>query len=60
LRELQNLYESILGTSLDRRNFRKRFFLMDWLIDVNELEKDVPHRPGRLYRFNRAQFNGRH
>lgn len=60
LRELQNLYESILGTSLDRRNFRKRFFLMDWLIDVNELEKDVPHRPGRLYRFNRARFNGRH
>ena len=29
LRELQNLYEAILGTKMDRRNFRKKFFLMD-------------------------------
>jgi 8-oxo-dGTP diphosphatase len=57
LRELQTLYESILGTKLDRRNFRKKFFLMDWLIDVNELEQDVPHRPGKLYRFNAAKFS---
>ena len=51
LRQLQSLYESILGTSLDRRNFRKKFFLMDWLEDLNELEVDVPHRPGKLYKF---------
>ena len=50
LRELQNLYEAILGTKLDRRNFRKKFFLMDWLEDMEEMEKDVPHRPGKLYR----------
>ncbi|HUR11953.1 MAG TPA: NUDIX domain-containing protein [Flavitalea sp.] len=52
LRELQNLYEAILGIKLDRRNFRKKFFLMDWLIDINEMEQDVPHRPGKLYKFN--------
>jgi 8-oxo-dGTP diphosphatase len=57
LRELQNLYESILGVKLDRRNFRKRFFLMDWLIDVNELEQNVPHRPGKLYMFNATKFS---
>ena len=57
LRELQNLYESILGVKMDRRNFRKKFFLMDWLEDVNELEQDVPHRPGKLYRFNSAKFS---
>lgn len=57
LRELQILYESIHGTKLDRRNFRKKFFLMDWLVDVNELEQDVPHRPGKLYRFNAAKFS---
>lgn len=51
LRELQTLYEAILGTKLDRRNFRKKFFLMDWLEDLNELEEDVPHRPGKLYRY---------
>jgi 8-oxo-dGTP diphosphatase len=57
LRELQNLYESILGVKMDRRNFRKKFFLMDWLEDVNELEQDVPHRPGKLYRFNSTRFS---
>ena len=25
---------------------------MDWLIDLDELESDVSHRPGKLYRFN--------
>ena len=57
LRELQNLYESILGVKMDRRNFRKKFFLMDWLEDMNELEQDVPHRPGKLYRFKAAKFS---
>jgi 8-oxo-dGTP diphosphatase len=57
LRELQNLYEAILGVKLDRRNFRKKFFLMDWLVDMNELEQDVPHRPGKLYRFNAGKFS---
>ncbi len=52
LRELQNLYEAILGLTLDRRNFRKKFFAMDFLIDVNEYEHDVPHRPGKLYKFD--------
>lgn len=57
LRELQSLYESILGTKLDRRNFRKKFFLMEWLIDADEFEIDVPHRPGRLYKFNNSKFS---
>lgn len=52
LRELQNLYEAILGVSLDRRNFRKKFASMDLLIDINEMEQDVPHRPGKLYKFD--------
>ena len=52
LRELQNLYEAILGVSLDRRNFRKKFASMDLLIDTNEMEQDVSHRPGKLYQFN--------
>jgi 8-oxo-dGTP diphosphatase len=52
LRELQSLYESILNTKMDRRNFRKKFFLMNWLTDLEELETDVSHRPGKLYKFN--------
>lgn len=50
LRELQDLYEAILGVELDRRNFRKRITLKNWLVDLNEMEEDVPHRPGKLYK----------
>ena len=56
LRELQNLYEAILNVKLDRRNFRKKFFSMDLLEDTDELEIDVPHRPGKLYRFNYDKY----
>ncbi len=56
LRELQNLYEAILNIKLDRRNFRKKFFSMDFLIDLDEVETDVPHRPGKLYKFDYAKY----
>lgn len=56
LRELQNLYESILDTKMDRRNFRKKFFAMDLLTDLKEMERDVPHRPGKLYQFNFKKY----
>ncbi len=59
LRELQNLYEAILNVKMDRRNFRKKFFTMDLLIDLNEVEQDVPHRPGKLYKFNYEKFEKR-
>ncbi|MBL0305167.1 MAG: NUDIX hydrolase [Chitinophagaceae bacterium] len=49
LRELQELYEAILGVELDRRNFRKKIAIKDWLLDIDEMENDVPHRPGKLY-----------
>ena len=50
LRELQELYQAILDVELDRRNFRKKIAIKDWLVDLNEMEEDVPHRPGKLYR----------
>ena len=56
LRELQNLYEAILGIKLDRRNFRKKFFSMDFLVDLDEIEQNVPHRPGKLYKFNYEKY----
>jgi 8-oxo-dGTP diphosphatase len=56
LRELQNLYEAILGVKLDRRNFRKKFFSMDLLEDTQEYEADVPHRPGKLYKFSYDKY----
>ena len=49
LRELQEVYEAILGTKLDRRNFRKKIAVKDWLQDLNEMETNLSHRPGKLY-----------
>ncbi len=62
LRELQELYEAILGYELDRRNFRKKISIKDWLTDINEMETDVPHRPGKLYKLkaeHRKRSSGR-
>lgn len=59
LRELQNLYEAILNVKMDRRNFRKKFFAMDFLVDMEEIEKNVPHRPGKLYKFDYAKYEKR-
>ncbi|HVB04277.1 MAG TPA: NUDIX domain-containing protein [Chitinophagaceae bacterium] len=56
LRELQNLYEAILDVKLDRRNFRKKIMSMGLLIDLNEMEDDVPHRPAKLYKFDAEAF----
>ncbi len=53
LRELQELYEAILNISLDRRNFRKKISIKDWLVDIDEMETDVPHRPGKLYKLRK-------
>jgi 8-oxo-dGTP diphosphatase len=50
LRELQELYQAILGFELDRRNFRKKISIKEWLDDIGEMENDVPHRPGKLYK----------
>ncbi|MBM3432879.1 MAG: NUDIX hydrolase [Bacteroidetes bacterium] len=49
LRNLQELYESVLGETLDRRNFRKKIAVKEWLQETGEMERSVLHRPGRLY-----------
>ena len=58
LRELQELYQAILDIDLDRRNFRKKIAIKDWLVDLNEMEQDVPHRPGKLYTL-KPEFKGK-
>lgn len=57
LRQMQNIYESILNINLDNRNFRKKIRLMDFLIPLSEKEKDVNHKPAQLYRFNKHKYS---
>lgn len=53
LSQLQRLYEIILGEELDKRNFRKKVSRMKYLVPLNEKQKGVPHKPARLYAFDR-------
>ena len=56
LTELQHLYEAILETKLDKRNFRKKILTMDLLVDLEETQEGVAHRPARLYQFDRNRY----
>lgn len=56
LTELQHLYEAILKTKLDKRNFRKKILSMHLLIDLNEMQEGVPHRPAKLYQFDKKRY----
>jgi len=56
LTQLQHLYETILQRELDKRNFRKKVLSLGLLVELDELEKDVPRRRARLYRFDRKKY----
>src|SRR5690554_1433722 len=52
LRQLQTLYEAIVGQMLDKRNFRKRMLRNKFLIPLDEKEVNVSHKPAQYYRFD--------
>lgn len=56
LSQLQKLYEVILGTDLDKRNFRKKVSNMPYVVPINEKEKGVSHKPARYYIFNKKVY----
>jgi len=56
LTKLQHLYEAILEEKLDKRNFRKKILSMDFLIDLNQLQEGVAHRPAKLYKFDPDRY----
>lgn len=57
LTQLQRLYEIVLGTELDKRNFRKKILSMDLLVETDEVEQGVRHRAARLYKFDRRKYD---
>ncbi len=56
LSQMQKIYEVILGTTFDKRNFRKKILSMKYLIPLNEKQVGVAHKPARLYIFNREVY----
>ena len=54
LSELQSVYETILGESLDKRNFRKRVRNLPCIEETGERFRAGKHRPARLFRVTRS------
>ncbi len=56
LRQLQGLYESIVGSTLDKRNFRKRIQGKRFIVPLDEYESGVSHKPARYYKFDKKVY----
>ena len=56
LLQLQELYEAILETRLDKSNFRRKLGKMKLLINCKEKQKDVSHRAAGLYKFDKRIY----
>ena len=57
LTQLQQLYHAILQTDkLDKRNFRKKILSMQLLVDLDEMQEGVAHRPAKLYKFDKEVY----
>jgi 8-oxo-dGTP diphosphatase len=56
LLQLQELYETLLDTKLDKPNFRRKILNMNLLVDLKEKQKNVSHRAANLYRFDQQVY----
>src|ERR1700722_688679 len=56
LSELQHLYEAILGTELDKRNFRKKVLGFGLLVALKETRMAGRHRPAQLFQFEGDRY----
>ncbi len=56
LSQLQHLYEAVLETELDKRNFRKKVLGFGLLIPLKETQMAGRHRPAQLFRFDTDKY----
>jgi 8-oxo-dGTP diphosphatase len=56
LPEIHALYETILGKSLDERNFTKRLMATGIITKLNETRHIGAHRSPFLYKFNKKEY----
>ncbi len=56
LSQLQGLYEAVLETKLDKRNFRKKVLSFSLLLPLKETQMTGRHRPAQLFRFDAAKY----
>ena len=56
LSQLQHLYEAVLRTELDKRNFRKKVLSFGLLVPLKERQMLGRHRPAQLFRFDADKY----
>lgn len=56
LTQLQHVYEAILGSEVDKRNFRKRIKTIDFIEKTDKIDKITSKRGAALYRFNKQVY----
>lgn len=55
LSELQEVYEAVMGATLDKRNFRKKVLGLGLVIETERFRRGA-HRPAQLYRFTQPEL----
>lgn len=54
--DLENLYTTILGKAIDRRNFRKKILSFGFLEETKEYKKVGSGRPAKLFQFKKTKY----
>ena len=54
--DLEQLYMTILGQEIDRRNFRKKMMSFEILEETDKMLKEGSGRPAKLYKFNAKKY----
>ncbi|QIH35966.1 NUDIX domain-containing protein [Sphingobacterium sp. DR205] len=57
LPEIRALYETVLGTKIDDRNFTRKLLSLGIIKNTNELKNVAGHRPPYLYTFNKEVYS---
>ena len=52
----RHLYEAVLETELDKRNFRKKVLGFGLLVPLKETQMAGRHRPAQLFRFDADKY----
>ncbi len=51
--QLRSLYDTVHQTNSDVRNFQKKVAQWSYVLPLDEIEKNVPHRAARLYKYKK-------
>lgn len=54
--DLESLYSSILQTTIDRRNFRKKLLSLNFIDETDKISESKTGRPAKFFTFNKLKY----